>query len=71
MCVLNDDWVRTLCALLDRDWQIADLEVSDFNTILSQKIARNKARFRATRTGPACRMVRYAKPVFENVFERD
>jgi hypothetical protein len=69
LCALTNDWVQTLGAVLDRDWQIADLKIENPGPPLSQKIARNRERFQAEQTGPSCRMIRYARPVSDDLFE--
>jgi hypothetical protein len=66
---LGDEWVRVLGELLDRDWQIADLTVTNGSPVLAHKIHRNRDRFRKARTGPCFRMMRYTAPVQEDLFE--
>jgi hypothetical protein len=69
LCSLSGDWVRTLCLLLDKDWQIGNLKVSDFTADLVRKIERNRNRFEAEKNGLSGRMIRYGKPVNEDLFE--
>jgi hypothetical protein len=66
---LGTDWIRVLGDLLDRDWQIAELKVTDCSTIIAEKIHRNRERFRNERAGPAFRMSRYAAPLGDDLFE--
>ena len=41
---LNEEWRKVLISLLDENWKLEELIVSDFGEPLSSKIARNKAR---------------------------
>jgi hypothetical protein len=66
---LRDDWVRVLGELLDRDWQITEIRITDFGPSLAQKIHRNRDRDRHARVGPAFRMMRYAVPVRDDLFD--
>lgn len=66
---LSGEWTNALTDLLNANWQIAELKVGSGNPSLQILAARNKTRHKAMTSGPSARMMLYAQPASEDLFE--
>ena len=67
--ILPDSWIKALNQILDESWQLTDIKLTDNNTVLQQKIARNEMRKEMLRRGPSARMIKYAMPDTDDLFD--
>ena len=61
--------VPNLSQVVDESWQLTDIKLTDNNTVLQQKIARNEMRKEMLRRGPSARMIKYAMPDTDDLFD--
>ncbi|KAK8893431.1 hypothetical protein M9Y10_021851 [Tritrichomonas musculus] len=67
--ILSESWIKALCQLLDESWQLTSIKITDNNDILRKKIEKNEMRRELLRRGPAARMIRYAIPDSNDLFD--
>lgn len=67
--ILSETWVKALSELLDGNWQLKELKITDTNPSLREKLERNQNRNELLKKGPSSRMIRYAIADNDELFD--